>query len=161
GLKNCSDLLEGFGGHSMAAGLTIKAEKLPAFHKIFEDNVRKTTKAEDLIPAISIDCELDLDDITDVLLNNIERLKPFGTANREPLFMAGNIKVASSKIAGGKHRRMLLKQQGSKTDRLINAIQFNIDINKPMQNHYDRMAFHVKWNRWNGSKTMQIIVEEM
>ncbi|MCD6224081.1 MAG: single-stranded-DNA-specific exonuclease RecJ [Deltaproteobacteria bacterium] len=160
-LKNCSDLLEGFGGHSMAAGLTIKAEKLPAFHKIFEDTVRKTTKAEDLIPVISIDCELDFDDITDVLLNNIERLKPFGTANREPLFMAGNIKVASSKIAGSKHRRMLLKQQGSKTDRLINAIQFNIDINKPMQNRYDRMAFHIKWNRWNGSKTMQIIVEEM
>ena len=161
GLKNCSDLLEGFGGHSMAAGLTIKAENIPAFHKIFEDTVRKMTKAEDLIPVISIDYELDFDDITDVLLNNIEKLKPFGTANREPLFMAENIKVASSKIAGGNHRRMLLKQQGSKTDRLINAMQFNIDINKPMQNRYDRMAFHIKWNRWNGSKTMQIIVEEM
>ncbi len=161
GLKSCSDLLEGFGGHSMAAGLSIKAENIPAFHKIFEDTVLNTTKEEDLIPVISIDCELDFDGITDVLLNNIERLKPFGTANREPLFVAENIKVASSKIAGGRHRRMLLKQQGAKTDKLINAMQFNIDINKPMQNRYDRMAFHIKWNRWNGSRTMQIIVEEM
>jgi single-stranded-DNA-specific exonuclease len=161
GLKTCSDLLEDFGGHSMAAGLSIKAENIPAFHKVFEATVLNTTKEEDLLPVIYIDYELDFDDITDVLLNNIERLKPFGTANREPLFMAENIEVASSKIAGGRHRRMLLKQQGSKTGRLINAIQFNIDINKPMQNHYDRIAFHVKWNRWNGSKTMQIIVEEM
>ena len=161
GLKTCSDLLEGFGGHPMAAGLTIKAEKIPAFHKSFEDSVLKTTKTEDLIPVISIDCELDFDNITDTLLNNIEKLKPFGTANKEPLFIAKNIKVVSSKIIGAKHRRMLLKQQGVKTDKLINAIQFNIDINKPMQNHYDRMAFHIQWNRWNGSKTMQIIIEEM
>ncbi len=161
GLKTCSDLLAAFGGHSMAAGLTIKAEKIPAFHKSFEETVLETTKAEDLMPAIFIDYDLDFDDITDTLLNNMEKLKPFGTANREPLFMTKNIKVASSKIIGGKHRRMLLKQEGAKTDKLINAMQFNIDLNTPMQKHYDRMAFHIKWNRWNGSKTMQIIVEEM
>jgi len=161
GLSTCSNLLEGFGGHSMAAGLTIKADRIPAFHQSFEDSVLKMTKAEDLIPVIFIDCELGFDDITETLLNNIEKLKPFGTANKEPLFMAKNIKVSSSKIVGGRHRRMLVTQQGVKTDKLINAIQFNIDINKPMQNHYERMAFHIKWNRWNGSKTMQIIVEEM
>lgn len=160
GLKKCSSLLEGFGGHAMAAGLTIKETKISAFHKMFEDSVLKMIKAEDLIPVISIDHEINFDDITDMLLNNLEKLKPFGTANREPLFMACNLKVVSSKIIGGNHRRMLLKQQGSKTDKLINAIQFNIDLNKPLHNHYDRMAFHIKWNRWNGSKTRQIIVKE-
>ena len=161
GLKSCEDLLEGFGGHPMAAGLTVKADNISAFHKLFEETVRKTTSAEDLTPVVFIDYKLDFDDITNDLLNNIDTLKPFGTANREPLFMAKNVKVVSSKIVGSRHRQMLLKQEDGGTDRLINALQFNIDINKPIRKRYDRMAFHVKWNQWNGSKTIQLIVAEL
>lgn len=161
GLMSCSDHLEAFGGHSMAAGLTIKAEHMDIFQKKFENAVQQMTSPDDFMQTISIDYELNFDDISDALINELKTLKPFGTGNHEPLFMAKNVRVMDSKIVGKNHRRMLLKQPDSRTGNSFNAIHFNVDTNKNLQENFDQIAFRLRWNHWNGKKTAQIVIEHI
>ncbi len=161
GLLACADDLENFGGHSMAAGIKIKTEKIARFQTNFENAIGNMTKPDDFIPKISIDYELDFDDIADALIDEIESLKPFGSGNHEPLFMSRNVKVASSKIVGKNHRRMLLKQTSGSAGKTFNAIHFNIDPSIPLKEHFDQIAFRLRWNRWNEKKSAQLIIEEV
>ncbi|MDM8526449.1 single-stranded-DNA-specific exonuclease RecJ, partial [Desulfococcaceae bacterium HSG8] len=157
GLVACSGDLEFFGGHSMAAGLTIRTENIPLFQKNFEKTVREMTGNRDFLQTISIDYELNFNNISDGLINELESLEPFGEGSREPLFMTRNVRVVSSRIVGKNHRRMKLKQGSG---RIMEAIHFNIDPDT-MKGRFDQMAFRLRWNRWNGRKTAQIIVEEV
>ena len=162
GLKSCSDLLEAFGGHSMAAGLQIKAENMDVFQKNFENAVQQMTTPDDFVQTISIDYELNFDDISDALLDELETLKPFGTGNHEPLFMAKNVMVMDSKIVGKNNRRMLLKQSAAgRTGNSFNAIHFNVDTSKNLKENFDQIAFRLRWNYWNGKKTAQIVIEHV
>ena len=160
GLCACAGDLESFGGHSMAAGLKIKTEKIDRFESKFENFVVDITKPNDFIPKIYIDYELAFDDISKGLIDEIESLNPFGTGNPEPVFMAGNITVVSWKIVGKNHRRMLLKQSGGKTGKTFHAIHFNVNTGIPVNEDFDRIAFRLRWNRWNGRKTAQMVIEE-
>ncbi|HPA15051.1 MAG TPA: single-stranded-DNA-specific exonuclease RecJ [Desulfobacterales bacterium] len=160
GLRACSSDLEDFGGHSMAAGLKMNLKYLERFKEDFESTIRKTTRPNDFIPKICIDCELDFEDISPRLIDEMDALKPFGAGNEEPLFMARNIKVSSSKIVGRHHRRMRLTQVSGDTGQTLNAIHFNIDPVVSHNEHFDRIAFRLRWNRWNGRKTPQIVIEE-
>jgi single-stranded-DNA-specific exonuclease len=161
GLCACADDLESFGGHSMAAGLKIKTEKIEEFESNFEIFVDDITKPDDFISKLYIDYELGFDDISEDLMDEIESLNPFGTGNPEPIFMTGNITVVSSKIVGKHHRRMLLKQSGGKTDKTFHAIHFNGNTDSPIKEGFDRIAFRLQWNRWNGRKTAQMVIEEV
>lgn len=161
GLMACADDLENFGGHSMAAGIKIKTKKIAQFQTKFENAIDNMTKSDDFIPKISIDYELDFDDISDALIDEIESLKPFGSGNPEPLFMSRNVKVASSKIVGKNHRRMLLKQASENVGKTYNAIHFNIDPSIPLKEHFDQIAFRLRWNLWNEKKTSQLIIVEV
>jgi single-stranded-DNA-specific exonuclease len=161
GLSACAGDLESFGGHSMAAGLKIKNEKIGRFELNFENFVSKITKPDDFIRKVCIDYELTIDDISEDLIDEIESLNPFGTGNHEPFFMARDIMVVSSKIVGKNHRRMLLKQSGGKTGKTFHAIHFNVNTGIPMKEGFDRIAFRLRWNRWNGRKTAQIVIEEI
>jgi single-stranded-DNA-specific exonuclease len=161
GLCACAGDLESFGGHSMAAGLKIKTEKIDRFESKFENFVGDITKPNDFIPKIYIDYELAFDDISEGLIDEIESLNPFGTGNPEPIFMARNITVVSWKIVGKNHRRMLLKQSGGSTGNTFHAIHFNINTGIPVNEDFDRIAFRLRWNRWNGRKTAQIVIEDV
>ena len=160
GLSACANDLETFGGHSMAAGLKIKTENIDRFKKHFENIVGRMAKPVDFIPKIAIDCELDFLSISDRLIDELESLKPFGIANPEPLFMVKKINIVSSKCVGDHHRQMVLKQKIGKTTKTFNAIQFNVDTRFPLKDTFDRMAYRLRWNRWNGRKNAQIVIEE-
>ncbi len=161
GLMACADDLENFGGHSMAAGIKIMSKKIARFQTRFETAIDNMTKPDDFIPKISIDYELDFGDISDALIDEIESLKPFGSGNTEPLFMSRNVKVASSKIVGKNHRRMLLKQASGSIGKTYNAIHFNIDPSIPLKEHFDQIAYRLRWNLWNEKKSAQLIIEEV
>jgi single-stranded-DNA-specific exonuclease len=118
------------------------------------------TQPDDFIPRIFIDFVLDFEDISDKLIDELESLKPFGMGNNEPLFMAGNINVVSSTIVGNNHRRMVLSQGKGRTDKTFNSIHFNVDPDTPLKENFDRIAFRLRWNRWNGRKTAQLVIEE-
>lgn len=161
GLCACAGDLESFGGHAMAAGLKIKTEKIDRFESNFENFVDDITNPDDFISKVYIDYELGFDDISEDFIDEIESLNPFGAGNPEPIFMAGNIIVLSSKIVGKHHRRMLLKQSGGKTDKTFHAIHFNGNSGIPIKESFDRIAFRLRWNRWNGRKTAQMVIEEV
>lgn len=160
-LLACGDVLEKFGGHEMAAGLSLKAENLELFQNRFEDSVGHQEGIIDLMPKILIDQELNFTDISERLIGEIESLAPFGTGNPEPIFMSRNVKVASSKIVGSNHRRMVLTQPQNSDGKMLNAIHFNIDTEQPLTNTFDKIAFKIRWNRWKGNKTAQLVIEDV
>ncbi len=90
-IESCSNLLENFGGHMYAAGLTMKKENFKAFKKRFEDIVAETIQNEQLVPSLEIDMELKLKDITPKLYKIIKQFEPFGPENMAPVFFTENI----------------------------------------------------------------------
>jgi single-stranded-DNA-specific exonuclease len=160
-LAACSSLLEGFGGHAMAAGLQIREENIADFQNAFENEIQRTSSPEILVPAIQIDSELEFGVISDDLIDELELLMPFGAGNPEPLFLARDVKVVSSKIVGQNHRRMVLSQTSGYATPTIPAIHFNVNDDDQKKFHFHQMVFRLQWNRWNGKKSAQIVVEEL
>ncbi len=161
GLAACADVLEAFGGHSMAAGLKIRTAQLALFREVFNTVVRQRTAPDDFTPILTIDHELNFDDIDAPLLDGLETLKPFGQGNPEPLFMACGITIVSSKIVGQNHRKMILSQTGQYTQKRFAAIQFNIDTSNKLPDAFNQIAFHLRWNYWNNTKTVQMVIESV
>jgi len=159
GLEKTSAHLERFGGHAGAAGLQIQADRIDAFREAFEAVVTESTRRDDFIPMIDIDRELSLDDITPKLVDELAALQPFGQGNSEPVFMARNVSVAYSRIVGNGHRQLRLKAPRASSGDIFNAIQFNIDPKSPPPTFLERIAFKLRWNHWNGNKTIQLIIE--
>ena len=160
-LTACGPFLEGFGGHAMAAGLQIREENIADFQNAFESEIQRTSSPETLVPAIQIDSELEVGAISDDLIDELELLMPFGVGNPEPLFLARDVKVVSSKIVGQNHRRMVLSQTSGYATATIAAIHFNVNDDDAKKFHFDQMVFRLHWNRWNGKKTAQIVVEDL
>jgi single-stranded-DNA-specific exonuclease len=160
GLSACAKNIENFGGHPMAAGLKIKTENIDPFRIHFENIVSRMAKPADFIPKIAIDYKLDFVNISDKLIDELESLKPFGIANLEPLFMTKEVDIVSSKRVGKNHRQMVLGQEIGKTGKTFNAIQFNVDTRTPSKGTFDQIAYRLRWNRWNGRKNAQIVIED-
>jgi single-stranded-DNA-specific exonuclease len=161
GLERCADCLTRFGGHALAAGLALAEKDVDRLRECFEEAIAELSTIEDFVPRLAIDYELDFRNIDDHLVDELERLKPFGAGNPEPLFMARQVRVATSCIVGQNHRRMTLTQPHDPSQQAIDAIQFNVDQNSGQRSRFDRMAYRVRWNRWRGSKTLQAVIEEV
>jgi single-stranded-DNA-specific exonuclease len=161
GLCRCSALLEDFGGHSMAAGIKIKTSDIEPFKESFYRIVSAQIQKDQLVPELTIDCELSFDDINEHFIDEIEALKPFGSENPEPVFLARNIAVSDPNIVGQNHRRMLLSQPGGQTQKKLNAIHFNVDSRQHVEGLLKFVVFRLKWNRWNGNKTAQIVIQDI
>ncbi len=165
-LRACAGHLDKFGGHPMAAGLRISEKCIEKFRKDFDKTVALQRGQQDFSGTVLIDSELDFDRITEDFLDELDSLQPFGEGNPEPLFMARNVLVNSSSVFLGKHRRMMLYQshgEEKKPDSLrspvIEAVQFHIDPGC-LPTRFDRLAYRVRRNQWNGHKKIQIIIEE-
>jgi single-stranded-DNA-specific exonuclease len=90
-IESCSDLLENFGGHKYAAGLTMQVENLPKFRERFENYVNETIDPEQLIPVVEIDTELQLKDINEKFYRILKQFEPFGPENISPVFLSENV----------------------------------------------------------------------
>lgn len=164
GLNDCAQHLEKFGGHKMAAGLALRAENIPAFRRDFERIVCQKTTPEDFVPELVIDGEVSATDISPELADGLETLAPFGKGNPEPLFVLSDIDVLSSRVVGANHLHMKLRSSNpSKMDRAepLDAIFFNTSIEKPHPAHLDRIACHVRWNRWRDRKSIQLVIKDL
>ncbi|MGH7682645.1 MAG: single-stranded-DNA-specific exonuclease RecJ, partial [Candidatus Eiseniibacteriota bacterium] len=116
-LQECREFLIGFGGHSYAAGLTIRAEHLEAFRDRLCKVVSERMNPDDYVPKLSIDGTLSLDDCNEELVQFLDRLSPFGIGNAEPLFVADDVRVASPPmVVSRNHLKMSLRQNGRELD---------------------------------------------
>lgn len=110
----CSDLLENFGGHKYAAGLTLKLENIPRFQQRFEDFVADTIDAEQLIPVVEIDTEISLSEISPKFFRILKQFEPFGPENMAPVFLTENVVdngTGKPVGASGEHLKLNLIQE--------------------------------------------------
>jgi single-stranded-DNA-specific exonuclease len=157
-LDNCRDLLDKFGGHRMAAGLTVRSDNIRKLREAFERAVHQLNPAGQSRPTLAIDSEIRFDQISPQLVTELEHLEPFGEGNPAPIFLANNVEVASAAIVGKHHRKMTLRQSGLNRSP-IDAIQFNLKSDTPRADSFDQLAFRLQWNRHNGRQQIQIVVE--
>ena len=160
-LEACSQHLLGFGGHPMAAGLQIRVKNIDSFRDSLEKTFDTTISDQDMIPILPIDYNLELSEITTKLLDEIVTIGPFGNQNPEPIFSAHNVTIRRSTIVGDKHRRMHIAPMG-KTHPNLTAIQFNLNKNQSFQqpDRFSKIAYHLQWNRWNGKKSIQLVIKD-
>ena len=110
----CSDLLENFGGHKYAAGLTLKIENIPRFQQRFEKFVADTIDAEQLIPVVEIDTEISLSEISPRFFRILKQFEPFGPGNMAPVFLTENVVdngTGKQVGASGEHLKLNLIQE--------------------------------------------------
>ncbi len=155
-LSESAGLLEKFGGHAMAAGLTLKEENLDQLKPCLQQYFDTHYSDADFTRTVTVDAELALDEITLDLAREIDRLRPFGTANPEPVFMARNLWVADSHIIGTYHRKMALK--GETGTYQVEALHFNLESVNDLPAFYSTLLFKLKINKFKAN-TPQIIVE--
>lgn len=146
------DSLIGFGGHRMAAGLSIAADKVRELAEGFEATVSGITQPDDFIPRTQVDSELAFADLTERLLSELDRLEPYGLRNPEPVFMARDVVVGSRRVVGDTHLKLYLRQD----TKAFSAIGFGL-ADTPIQegDHLD-ILFTPEMNHWNGSSTLQL-----
>jgi single-stranded-DNA-specific exonuclease len=110
-LNECSDILEKFGGHEMAAGLALREERLPELRECFLVAARAQLSDEALMPRLHLDAEISLRDVSFDLLRWHEMLQPFGTENPQPIFVSCAVEPAAPpRVLGGQHLGLKLKQ---------------------------------------------------
>lgn len=162
-LCSCSDYLDHFGGHTFAAGLSLKPENLEAFTNKFEQVVADTISEESISPIIDVDEEIQLHDVTIPFYDMIKLFAPFGPQNMLPVFMTRGVKdVGSVRVVGENHLKMSLFQENNRSYP-IGAIAFG------MAEYYDKISqgqpfsicYHIDMNEWQGRSYLQLIIKDI
>lgn len=160
-ISSISELLDGFGGHSLAAGLSFSPEKYP-FKQVKEQLLRvvkEMTTGKDLKPFLKIDLELTPDDITVDLVDEISKMEPFGQSNPSPVFAIKNLKLKQKRLMGENQNHLrLIVQQGANELTCVRWQQGDISLvaGDPLD-----VAFHPQINEFNGNTTVQLVVEDI
>jgi len=115
-LQECKGSLIGFGGHSYAAGLTIRTESLDPFRERLCAVVSARVQPDDFIPKLTIDGPIDLEHLNEDLVVALDRLAPFGIGNAEPLFVANDVKLSTPPVVSRNHLKLTIRQNGRDLD---------------------------------------------
>jgi single-stranded-DNA-specific exonuclease len=161
-ILGCSDLLEKFGGHKYAAGLTLDVSNLAAFQQRFEEVVSSTITDDMLIPVIDIDVPIQLDAISQKFINVLKQIGPFGPENQKPVFEARNVFVFNSLTSfKDRHIKFLVSQQGSES--VFQAVGFDMAdyYQRVASGDYFRMAFTIEENVYNGITSVQLRIKDI
>lgn len=124
-IKSCRDLLLNFGGHTYAAGLTLRWADIPEFRRRFQKYVEEHIQPEQTEAILYIDSEIEFKDITKRLHNDLKRFSPFGPGNTKPLFCTtGVYDYGTSKVVGRQQEHIKLELVDSKSGTVVNGIAF-------------------------------------
>lgn len=161
-LSECKDHLDGYGGHPMAAGLTVSTDKLSQFKKSFIDVANEQLTEENLHATLTLDCEMTLQDIKPRFMEFLDKLSPYGPGNMRPKFAIRNVEISGvPKVIGktGEHLRFKIKQ-GLKT---MAAIGFGLSGKYEMliTGQLVDIACVVETNEWQGNTTIQLNVRDI
>ncbi len=157
-LSQVRHLLETFGGHTMAAGLSVKKENLAKVKPALARILASTCTDQDFMPVRMIDAVVDISDITPELVRQIDMLRPFGTGNPEPVFLLRNMWVASSHIIGGCHRKMVLRDENS--EHKVEALHFNLADTTSLPGFFPKLPIKLKSDRFH-QDSIQVIVQDL
>jgi len=159
-LSSCQDLLEKFGGHELAAGLTIRRENLPEFRKRLNEYAADCFRDMDMTASLEADCELSPEDITMEQAKELYYLEPYGVSNPAPMFVMYNVGLADiTSVGGGKHTRLTVRIGGSNvTAMCFRSTAAELDLYPG--DHVDIM-FGLDINEFMNQKNLQMIVKDV
>ncbi|MFA4851135.1 MAG: single-stranded-DNA-specific exonuclease RecJ [Bacteroidales bacterium] len=162
-IDSCSDLLEHFGGHKYAAGLSMKPENLQAFQDKFEKIVSETIEDDMLVPEVEIDGEIELTDISPKFYRVLRQFAPFGPGNMAPVFLTrGLVDKGYARIVGSQHLKFTVIYPGIYNPE-YNAIAFGQSDYLPLVTNGNTFSicYHVEENEWNGNVSLQLMVKDI
>ena len=164
-IEGCRDLLENFGGHTYAAGLSLKEENLPAFIERFQQLAAEDSHLAQMTPQIDIDALIDLKDINTKFMNDLKKMNPFGPNNQKPVFCTYEVKdYGTSKLVGHNQEHIKLEIiDGKSGTSPIHGIAFgmaryyaHIKQMKPFN-----ICYTVEENTYNGNSSLQLQVKDI
>ena len=164
-VNSTRDLLENFGGHTYAVGLSMKEENIEEFSRRFEDYVAENIQPNQLEPQLEIDADIEFADITPELANYLKRFNPYGPGNEKPMFRTRNVfDFGTSKLVGKNLEHIKLELEDNSTSHVINAIAFN------MSQYFEHIHSHKPIDicytieltrRANNSDSIQLMIKDI
>ena len=160
-ISSIGEILDGFGGHEMAAGLSFSPDKVP--FKQVKENLNKAVKemlnGKELKPFINVDLVVDADDVTVDLVEQLSQLEPFGASNPSPVFAMKGLRVKQKKLMGeNKDHLRLTGQVGANEFCCLRWSQGDISLTNG--DEFD-IAFHPQINEYNGNVSVQLVVDDI
>lgn len=162
-IEKCQDLLLKFGGHSQAAGISIENDKLEAFYEKLNAEIEKKLEGRDISPELAIDAKILPEEADFSLAENLERLKPFGESNPEPIFAMYDMIVEDLKIIGNGEKHLKFSLRDSEGLKIFNALAFfgAKEFSHIKKGDSVDVAFNLQKDEWNGNRKTQLILVDM
>ncbi|MDH5368144.1 MAG: single-stranded-DNA-specific exonuclease RecJ [Cyclobacteriaceae bacterium] len=161
-ISSCEDLLDQYGGHMYAAGLSMPINNVPAFQQRFEEVVSTSITEDLLIPKIEIDLPIQLDQITPSLVNILKQMEPFGPENMEPIFSIDNAFIKNRlTVLKEKHIKAVVGQKNNKAEFDMIGFNFAEYYESLAQGELFSLAFIIQENNFRGKKTLQLNVKDI
>ena len=160
GLEACKDLLEKFGGHKYAAGLTIRESNIPLLRDRLSDIVSERVKKEDFTPRLVMDAEIDPEDINFPLLREMALLPPYGVSNPEPVILSRGLRVTESRLVGKDHLKVKLRRGKSFWDGIGFSMASAYNNIIKSAGEID-IAYTPELNLWNGTYRIQLKLKDI
>ena len=156
----CSEHLVKFGGHELAAGLSVTREQLPLFIEKINEFARANLSEADMVPVIEADCEIDFSDASLALADSLQLLEPYGVGNPVPQFIMRNVSVSEvSGVSDNKHTRLTLSDGRTS----LSAMYFSnspADLGIFAGDKVD-ILFNIGINEWQDRKSVQLIIRDI
>ncbi len=164
-VENCRDLLENFGGHTYAAGLSLKEENLEAFKERFQQIAAEEIIPEQMVPQIDIDAFLDLKEISPKFMSDLKKMSPFGPENQKPIFCTRGVQdYGTSKLVGRDQEHIKLEIIDSKSaSSPIHGIAFGMsqyNAHIKQMKPFD-ICYTIEENTYNGNTTLQLQIKDI
>jgi len=163
-IENCRDLLENFGGHTYAAGLSLQENNLPEFIERFMKIASDEITPEQMTPQIDIDAIIALKDVNASLMNELKKMNPFGPDNEKPVFASLDVKdFGTSRIVGkdGTHLKLEIIDDSSKVP--VHAIAFGMSEHEKYikDNNPIDICYTIEENVYNGITSIQLLIRDI
>lgn len=161
-IEACSDLLEQFGGHTHAAGMTLPIENVELFRQRFEEEVRKRIRPEMLIESLKYETEISINRVNTAFMNILKQMSPFGPGNLNPVFRSNNVwDTGYARVVGNNHLQMWLTQDSDRKG--IKAIGFGLG------HHFEKVSngqsfdvlYSLEESYWEGKTYLQMMVKDL
>ncbi|MBP1717097.1 MAG: single-stranded-DNA-specific exonuclease RecJ [Deltaproteobacteria bacterium] len=156
-IKSCELWMERFGGHEQAVGLAISEEAIPGFSRAFEEFADSALSPELLIPSLTLDTVVHLEQMSESFLSELDSLAPFGMSNPEPIIGINDLTVVDSKLVGRDHLRLRVQEGQIVRD----AIGFRMASLHPLNRQRVNLALSPQVNLFQGKRTLQLKILDL
>jgi len=164
-IDSCRDLLENFGGHMYAAGLTMKEENVAEFERRFDEYVTANITEEQKVPQIDVDATIHFSEITPKFFNILQKFAPFGPDNLKPVFVTHNVvDFGTSRLVGRELEHLKLELTEPDSENVMNGIAFG--MGEQFNDHIKELkpisiCYTIEENNFNGNKSIQLMVKDI